>query len=206
MPMNVHTHVIQALKGQRIARPGELPCDGSGPPRSGADVPGCCQPCCQSHARRRRRHPRRIQNHGAGAGIRTPDPRLKRPLLFQAELHRQGPILSSDAARPGVCRAAGSAPDDQTQAGRAPAYPSPASTPPGPASPSSPEGPAGEPSAASIRESRRHTDLMSQVLALAGFILIPLVLIAAALLDNKRRSGWWFRRKSRGHNGGATPV
>ena len=70
--------------------------------------------------------PGRIRNPGAGAGIRTPDPRLKRPLLFRAELHRHGAISSSD---PGIYDA-GQATEDalrtkpttRARSRRAPAY------------------------------------------------------------------------------------
>ncbi len=47
--------------------------------------------------RPRGRRPRRAKSEldfGAGAGTRTPDPRFKRPLLYQAELRRLLTILN----------------------------------------------------------------------------------------------------------------
>src|SRR5437660_4638370 len=97
-----------------------------------------------------------IRIQSAGAGIRPPDPRLKRPLLCQAELHRRSPILSSDATRRRVRHGAGGAPDtlsDTPAPGRATtAYPSPASRPPSSPLTNSPEGAAGGASTASIRD------------------------------------------------------
>jgi hypothetical protein len=45
---------------------------------------------------------------------------------------------------------------------------------------------------------------VATVLALVGFLLIPLLVFGAAVLDNKLRFGWWTARKEPGEAEGAS--